>query len=101
MSECINCGSITTHILCYDCLLAVNAYLRTRIAELEAMTTWQPIETCPEKTDVLLLIPSISGLHVEQGEKIRNQYFALYGYSREFEPTHWMPVPPAPEGGKE
>ena len=35
MSECINCGSITTHILCYDCLLAVNAYLRTRIAELE------------------------------------------------------------------
>ena len=76
------------------------ATLKARIAELEAMTTWQPIETCPEKTDVLLLIPSISGLHVEQGEKIRNQYFALYGYSREFEPTHWMPVPKTPEEQK-
>ena len=66
-------------------------------ADLRAKTTWQPIETCPEKTDVLVLLPSASGVHIEQAERIRGQYFALYGYSREFEPTHWMPLPEPPE----
>ena len=70
--------------------LVIIADLRSRIAELE----WQPIETCPEKTDVLILLPSSSGKHIEQAEREGRQYFALYGNMREFRsPTHWMPLP--------
>ena len=70
----------------------------SEIQRLEALTQWQPIETCPEKTDVLILLPSSSGKHIEQAEREGRQYFALYGNMREFRsPTHWMPLPKPPE----
>ena len=64
---------------------------------LRQRTEWQPIDTCPEKTDVLLLLPSSSGLHVEQAEREGFQYFSLYGNSREFRsPICWMYIPELP-----
>ena len=72
--------------------------LLVRIAELEALTTWQPIETAPERVDILILVQMRVGIQVEQVEMIDGHYFRLYyGISAEYHnPTHWMPLPSAP-----
>jgi len=74
------------------------AALRSRIAELEALTAWQPIETAPERVDILILVQTRVGVQVEQVEMVDGHYFRLYGVSAEYHnPTHWMPLPKPPE----
>ena len=70
--------------------------LRTRIAELEALTQWQPIETAPIK-------PEGDYLGFQCGEvfKMYWNYFRdgwVDCYSEVFsEPSHWMSLPKPPE----
>ena len=70
--------------------------LRNRIAELEALTQWQPIETAPIK-------PEGDYLGFQCGEvfKMYWNYFRdgwVDCYSEVFsEPSHWMPLPRPPE----
>ena len=70
--------------------------LRTRIAELEALTQWQPIEIAPIK-------PEGDYLGFQCGEvfKMYWNYFRdgwVDCYSEVFsEPSHWMPLPKPPE----
>ena len=78
--------------------LAELSALRSRIAELEALTTWQPIGTAPERVDILILVQTRVGVQVEQVEMVDCHYFRLYGVSAEYHnPTHWMPLPKPPE----
>ena len=81
------------------------AQLRNRIAELEARITWQPIETAPDKTKVLLLIQVIDGYAIEiatrtclgeigdQWSTAGGSYF--HGTSLKML-AGWMPLPSAP-----
>ena len=62
--------------------------LRTRIAELEAMTTWQPIETCPVETEII--VGNCFSKVVFQCEIMENRINAKWY-------THWMPSPKPPE----
>ena len=65
--------------------------LRTRIAELEAMTTWQPIETIPKKEGVVIV-------YTEYGETYSRKIYATDNdYSHI---THWMPKPQPPKEGE-
>ena len=69
---------------------------------------WQPIDTAPKDgTDVLLYLPKADppvrvGRYVAKGV-IRSDYWFFYTgairSSREWEivPSHWMPLPEAPE----
>ena len=91
-----------------------NAQLEARVAELEAAQEWQPIETAPDKTPVLILA---KGMAVEGFyEPPRRDYDPVSGeydvegdvwhcFDAQFElddceATHWMPLPqpPAQEG---
>ena len=72
-------------------------------AALAAM--WQPIETAPKDgRDVLLWYP-LEGLS-DTFERVLPAHWAhenwvfqgraFRGYSQAYQPTHWMPLPPAP-----
>jgi len=71
------------------------AALRTRIAELEALTTWQPIETAPK--DVEILVEDDDGVihHVEMENgawvSLSNKLEEVYGI------VNWMQLPKPPE----
>lgn len=66
------------------------------------MTAWQPIETAPKDgSDVLLFYAEVYGQthqviigHWNPRGFWVWQHRAVRGYS--YEPTHWMPLPPAP-----
>lgn len=71
---------------------------------------WQPIETAPKDgTDVFLFFP-LEGLDHEvfatrviashRGGHWVFQGRAVRGYSDALQPTHWMPLPSPPNGGK-
>lgn len=72
--------------------------LRARVAELEAARQWQPIESCPLDTQVLLLVngtlPDI-GYRRSYGWSLRGcfEFTGTEGYY----PTHWQPLPEIPE----
>ena len=86
----------------------VIAELRSRIAKLEAQTQWQPISTAPKDVFVLLAGPSgyttiktvfttgrmCSDYHKGRWIDHANDDLTDWG----FEPTHWMPLPKAPNG---
>lgn len=71
-----------------------------RIRELETATAWQPIETAPrDREEVLLWSASypdtlIVGFH--PGGKYGEEWESSET-GETFIPTHWMPLPPAPE----
>lgn len=83
----------------YGLLLGVRYdQLTADLAALRAERAWRPIESAPKGTDILLVsgygstfIGSWSGPDKEwwDGERF------LYGTDQ---PTHWMPLPPLPEG---
>ena len=79
---------------------------------------WQPIETAPKDgTKVLVYVPSDS-IYPTAAQYVSPEYFEreygdrdymeagwrwAFGYPSDFheevvEPTHWMPLPPPPEG---
>jgi len=62
--------------------------LEARIAELEAMTQWQPIETCPVETEII--VGNCFSKVVFQCEIMENRINAKWY-------THWMPSPKPPE----
>jgi hypothetical protein len=65
---------------------------------------WQPIETAPKDTDVLIyriarygpMIPIVAALF-HNGEEAGWCTFDHDSDWIEGKPTHWMPLPPAPE----
>ena len=63
-------------------------FLDSRIAELEAMTQWQPIETCPVETEII--VGNCFSKVVFQCEIMENRINAKWY-------THWMPLPKPPE----
>ena len=74
--------------------LAANklADLRARIAELEALTTWQPIEAIPIETPILVLYPKDTYSRV--------QIIKIPEYlkdTRNYHEIGWMPLPKPPE----
>ena len=72
----------------------------------ESGTQWQPIETCPDNSEVL--VHGIGGTHValmsegmtEKGEKLGQKLFIgqTYGDCKPavYKVTHWMPLPKPP-----
>ena len=61
-------------------------FLDARIAQLEALTTWQPIETAPQEGKYILVCGAAS------------EVFSIDPYfSDDDRLTHWMPLPKPPE----
>jgi len=89
---------------CQDVLIDIGIQIdKNRIRELEAMTTWQPIETMPEDKAVDVWVKSrdnqdysrrachvaiIAGIWY--GEDMPVARYGEYA-------SHWMPLPPPPE----
>jgi hypothetical protein len=64
------------------------------------MTEWQPIDTAPRDTQILLFVPP-SGVYIGEGwtDHTRDEKPA-YFYDLEvgeIQPTHWMPLPAPPK----
>lgn len=68
---------------------------------------WQPIETAPKDGSYFLAYFPLNGLHdgwcrtvpiyyTKSGEYVFASR-AASGFSSAFQPTHWMPLPAAPE----
>lgn len=94
------------------------AALRTRIEELEAAQTWQPIKTAPKEVDTLGLTPRIllGFTPDEDGDALASVegYWRITEYKGvppcfvscmdpdtpylQLQPTHWMPLPKPPKG---
>lgn len=76
------------------------------------MSEWQPIETAPERKELLVLrrdggmhVAKVSGyskkygiLSADFGDASCMFFFPVGGHKdADDAPTHWMPLPPAPE----
>ena len=75
--------------------------LRAAIALIErgeAQTGWQPIETAPKKTNVMLA-NTLSG-YVARGRRDPAAWHGRLVIGGRWAPTHWMPLPPAPRPGE-
>jgi len=66
---------------------------------------WLPIESAPtDWTDVLVFDPELrdaecNGVYSGWFSTIDEQWYAqAAGYNKELKPTHWQPLPAAPEG---
>lgn len=62
------------------------------------MSYWKPIETCPEDTWVLIIIPHKDGAYVGVS-LLRNKNLQIWsGEIDDFldTPTHWMELPDPP-----
>lgn len=83
-----------------------------RIAEMEAAQAWRPIETAPKDgTEILAHCPH-DQIHAGEPHIIIVRYNSnrhatgwydqsLDGDGRRVDrPTHWMPLPPAPQEGE-
>ena len=93
---------------CQDVLIDIGIQIdKDRIRELEAMATWQPIESAPVCGEVILLcMPKIGAM---RDSSVRRVYEGLWnesqctftsvnGFILLTGATHWMPLPPPPEG---
>jgi hypothetical protein len=69
------------------------AQFRNRIKELEARTTWQPIETAPDETEILILDDEVYQAHWDKEELL----WYCEGADMYLLPTHWMPLPEPPK----
>jgi hypothetical protein len=56
---------------------------------------WQPIETAPKFTELLLWDPVVGV--VSTGEWYENEGWLMTFDEIPFEPTHWMPMPAPPQ----
>ncbi len=83
----------------FDCDLETEAALRELLA-LRRQNEWQPIETAPTQTDVLICsVGWASGaearLHDEEGWYAAGNH-PTDSWGGQLYPSHWMPLPPAP-----
>lgn len=79
------------------------------IEELEARNQWQPIETAPKNTEILVFMDDEiyeAGLYTRD-EKREEWLFPMADYhgcgccsGNNDHPTHWMPLPQPPEQGQ-
>ena len=77
----------------YHCIV-----LADEIGRLRGDMAWQPIETAPSDTTVLLYTPS---LHPTNPERVEARiYHDSKGGSRHAWATHWMPLPDPPNSSK-
>lgn len=85
---------------------AVQTNLRAaadRIEALQAAQAWQPIETAPARTEVLVYIPTAKTRPVRTGRYgLESTGKRLWVYGGEFafdvgKATHWMPLPQPPK----
>jgi len=70
------------------------------------MTDWQPIETAPKDTDVLLYLKD-GGIVIGEGwhtydeppygQPSKELYWINLEIGQVLHPTHWMPLPNPPE----
>jgi len=72
------------------------------------MSTWQPIETAPTNTSVLIFIPNAEhyGEGIYRGLQVdmrTGRHWTVSGLhmgrdcGTTWQPTHWMPLPDPPE----
>ena len=79
------------------------------IEELEGRNQWQPIETAPKNTEILVFMDDEiyeAGLYTRD-EKREEWLFPMADYhgcgccsGNNDHPTHWMPLPQPPEQGQ-
>jgi hypothetical protein len=83
------------------------AQLRNQIKELEARTTWQPIETAPANVKVLLLIHIINGYNISIAHRVIlgeigdqwNTESGTYFHGTSLKMlAGWMPLPSSTRG---
>jgi len=74
----------------FTAILALVASLDAEIAELKARVAWQPMETVPLNSEVLIYDS------VERYITISEHLFEGEIFCKCF--THWMPIPEPPEG---
>ena len=88
---------------------AVLRYRRAKTHAIEVMrlSEWQPIETAPKDgTLVLVAHPVTMRSDTDQIVRVAWMKDGLWASHpscwlvNEHMPTHWMPLPPAPEGGE-
>ena len=75
------------------------AVLQARIAELEALTQWQPIETAPKDGTVIRVSDLVGRERLASWYK-ESKYFDghwMLKLEKIPEITHWMPLPKPPE----
>ena len=67
-----------------------------KLEELKRME-WQPIETAPDATHVLVFLPNY-GINVAiQTKHPQGDHWWLRDHSEYCYPTHWMPLPAPPD----
>ncbi len=94
-------------------LIAKNAQLKARIAELEAAQKWRPMESAPRDEKVILKLPNrieiarsrplmnmtwVMGKLLEETPRYR--WFYENGVQVTEEKLGWLPLPPLPEETK-
>lgn len=62
---------------------------------------WQPIETAPKKGGILAYIPDWQGCQVIYWASYKGCWETASGENVRGTPSHWMPLPPAPESKDE
>ena len=84
---------------------ADNARLKAELehiqAELQRLTTWQPIETAPRDGTAILGCQGwcieVTAYHKGTKPYHRKEAWVVAnddeGYAQDFQPTHWMPLP--------
>ena len=67
------------------------------VEELEKLTQWQPIATAPKDGKLVLLFGRhyIKTGYYDDTPQIGN--YPNWRWGLTIEPTHWMPLPPAPD----
>ena len=77
-----------------------NGKLNARVAELEAMTTPNPIEEAPKDQRVLVFCPEESDYGYTAawviGECVLDSWEGDSRLDDGVKPTHWLPLPPDP-----
>jgi len=79
--------------------------LASEITRLRSLTEWRPIETAPKnEAEVLLFWPFITqdgyatnGFWDDPGPGVEPHWYSPTVNGGATQPTHWLPLPPAPE----